>query len=90
MRRLSFFVQNIEKDDSIPLEENELDSIKSNKVIIIKAWDIRCPNAIKLVGEIVRKLLRPASYYIEPANDFIINLRKRYDCVVGVHARRGD
>ena len=90
MRRLSFFVQNIEKDDFIPFEENELDSIKSNKVIIIKAWDIRCPNSIKLVGEIVRKLLRPASYYMEPANDFIINLRKHYDCLVGVHARRGD
>ena len=54
------------------------------------AWDIRCPNSIKLAGQFIRKLLQPASNYIKPASDFIISLRRNYDCLIGIHARRGD
>jgi hypothetical protein len=90
MQRLSFLFHYIEKDNGTTLEEHELDLIKSNKIIIIKAWDIRCQNSLKLVEEFVKKLLRPASYYIKPASNFINNLKKHYDCLVGIHARRGD
>ena len=44
---------------------------------------------MKTKGQIVRKLLQPASCYINPTNDFIINLKRHYDCLNGVHARRG-
>ena len=90
MRRLSFLFHYIEKDNVTTLEERELNLIKTKKIIIINAWDIRCPNSIKSAGQFVRKLLRPASIYIKPASDFIINLKVHYDCLIGVHARRGD
>jgi hypothetical protein len=90
LRRLSFFFHIIEKDNFSTLKEQELDSIKTNKIIIINAWDIRCPKSMKLVGQLVRKLLRPASCYVKPASDFIKSLIKHYDCLIGIHARRGD
>ena len=90
MRRLSFLFHYIEKDNVTTLEEQELNLIKTNKIIIINAWDIRCPISMKSAGQFVRKLLRPASHYIKPASDFIISLKKHYDCLVGIHARRGD
>jgi hypothetical protein len=90
MRRLSFLFHYIEKDNVTTLEEQELNLIKTKKIIIINAWDIRCPNSIKSAGQFVRKLLLPASIYIKPARDFIINLKLHYDCLIGVHARRGD
>ena len=90
MRRLSFFFHHIEKDNSCMLEEEELNLIKTKKIIVINAWDIRCPNSIKLAGQFIRKLLQPASNYIKPASDFIISLRRNYDCLIGIHARRGD
>ena len=90
IRRLSFFLCYIEKDNFSTLEERELDLIKTKKIIIINAWDIRCPKSMKVSGEFVRKLLRPASNYLFPANNFIIDLKRHYDCLVGIHARRGD
>ena len=72
------------------MEEEELNLIKTKKIIVINAWDIRCPNSIKSAGHFIRKFLRPASNYIKPASDFIIGLRRNYDCLIGIHARRGD
>ena len=56
IRRLSLFFHHIEKDNFSALEEQELDLIKTNKIIIIKAWDIRCPNSMKFEGQLVRNL----------------------------------
>jgi hypothetical protein len=90
IRRLSLFFHHIEKDNFSALEEHELDLIRTNKIVIINAWDIRCPNSMNLAGQFVRKLLRPASCYTKPANEFINSLKKYYDCIIGIHARRGD
>ena len=38
----------------------------------------------------VREILRPASCYLNTAKNFISSLKKHYDCLVGIHARRGD
>ena len=90
IRRLSLFFHHIEKDNFSALEEQELDLIKTNKIIIINAWDIRCPYSLKLAGQTVKNLLQPASCYLDKANSFISNLKKSYNCIVGIHARRGD
>ena len=90
IRRLSLFCYYIEKDNFSTLEEQELSLLKTDKVIIINAWDIRCPTSLKLVRENVREILRPASCYLNTAKNFISSLKKHYDCLVGIHARRGD
>ena len=43
MRRLSFFFKHIERDNFSSIEERELDSIKTDRIIIINTWDIKCP-----------------------------------------------
>ena len=90
IRRLSLFLHHVEKDNFSTLEEHELDVIKTNKIIIINTWDIRCPNSLKIVGQNVKNLLKPATLYLQKANSFITHLKKSYSCLVGVHARRGD
>lgn len=90
MRRLSFFFHQIEKDNFSTLEEQELNLIKTKKIIIINAWDIRCQNSLKMVGKTVKMLLQPKSCYLKKANSFVNHLKKSYKCLVGIHARRGD
>jgi hypothetical protein len=90
IRRLSLFLHHVEKDNFSTLEEHELDVIKTNKIIIINTWDIRCPNSLKIAGQTVKNLLQPASLYLQKANSFITHLKKSYNCLVGIHARRGD
>ena len=90
LNRLSFFFYIIEKDNLSTLEEHELDIIKTNKIIIINTWDIRCSKSLKMVGQTVRNLLQPASSYLQKANNFLTHLKKSYNCLVGIHARRGD
>ena len=90
MRRLSFFLYYIEKDNFSTLEEEELNLIKKNKIIVINAWDIRCPKSIKLVGHKVKRFLQPTAYYLDKAKRYVTTLKKSYHCIVGVHARRGD
>ena len=63
IRRLSLFFYIIERDNNSTLEEKELNLIKTRKIILINAWDIRCPNSMKSAGQFVRKFLQPASCY---------------------------
>ena len=90
IKKLSLFLYYIEKDNFSTLEEQELDLIKKNKIIIINAWDIRCPNSLKMVGQTVKNLLQPASSYLKKANSFVTHLKNSYNCLVGIHVRRGD
>lgn len=88
--RLSLFFYHIEKDHLSTLDEHELDAIKTNKIIIINAWDIRCPKALMMFGQTVKNLLQPASCYMQKASNFVTHLKKSYNYLVGIHARRGD
>ena len=90
MKRFSFFFHIVEKDNLSTLEEQELDLIKTKKIIIINAWDIRCPNYLKMAGQTVKRLLQPKLCYLKKANSFINHLKNSYNCLVGIHARRGD
>ena len=83
-----------EKNDCEFLSELELNNsfeseIKA-KALIIRAWDLRCPDSLEKQQERVREILTPNDRAKDSANETISQLRKRFDCVVGVHARRGD
>jgi hypothetical protein len=64
--------------------------IKQNKINIIKCWDISSRNSINIHQQKLRDYLRPNKRFVVTAEKIIDELRSRYDCVVGVHARRGD
>tara|TARA_Y100000588_G_scaffold184735_1_gene198631 strand:- start:239 stop:1162 length:924 start_codon:yes stop_codon:yes gene_type:complete len=81
-----------EKDDSEFLSETELsNSFESEaKALLVRAWDLRCPHSLEMQQERVREILTPNDSAKDSANKSISQLRERFDCVVGVHARRGD
>jgi|GEM_PF-1634273 len=83
-----------EKKDCEFLSEPELNqSLKSEnkaKAVLVRAWDLRCPDSLKKQKERVREILIPNEKAKGTAHEIISQLRERFDCVVGVHARRGD
>jgi hypothetical protein len=83
-----------EKKDSDHLSELELnqsfDSQKKAKALLVRAWDLRCPDALEKRQDTVREILVPAKEFVSVAKDKITKLHEKFDCIVGVHARRGD
>ena len=81
-----------EKDDSEFLSETELsNSFESEaKALLIRAWDLRCPHSLEMQQERVREILTPNDSAKDSANKTMVPLREKFDCVVGIHARRGD
>jgi len=83
-----------EKKDCEFLSELELnnsfESETKAKALLVRAWDLRCPDSLEKQQERVREILIPNDKAKESANEKISQLREKFDCVVGVHARRGD
>ena len=83
-----------EKKDCEFLSEPELNiSFKSEtkaKALLVRAWDLRCPDSLKRQQERVREILTPSYKAKSSADETIALLREKFDCIVGVHARRGD
>ena len=93
LKRLTKMVIN-EKKDCEFLSELELNNSfefgAKTKALLIRAWDLRCPNSLEKQQERVREILTPNDKAKDLANETISQLREKFDCVVGVHARRGD
>lgn len=90
IKRCRFLIYCIDKKDSGVLYEEELGNLKTKKFILIKSWDIRSKASINLIGDQIRKFLYPCSQYVDSANCFIKKLKTKHDCLVGIHARKGD
>ena len=83
-----------EKKDSDHLSEQELnesfDSGKKAKALLVRAWDLRFPDSLTKHQEKIREILAPNEKAQNSAEETIYRLREKFDCIVGVHARRGD
>jgi hypothetical protein len=83
-----------EKQDCEFLSEPELnnsfESETKAKALLVRAWDLRCPDSLKRQQERVREILIPSKEFVSVAKEKITELREKFDCLVGVHARRGD
>jgi hypothetical protein len=84
----------LEKKDSEYLSEKELNQSFSSdiktKALLVRAWDFRCTNSLVKHQNAVREMLIPSKEFVTEGVEKITELRKRFDCVVGIHARRGD
>ena len=83
-----------EKDDFEFLSETELNesfhSETKAKAMLVRAWDLRFPDSLTKHQEKIRKILAPNEKAKSSADETISLLREKFDCIVGVHARRGD
>lgn len=81
-----------EKNDSEFLSETELNNSfeSKTKALLVRAWDLRCVHSLDKHQTRVREILTPNDKAKDSANKKISQMFERFDCVVGVHARRGD
>jgi len=91
IERFGWIVNQITQRYNEALLESDLShQIKQNKINLIKYWDISCRNSINIHQHKLRDYLRPNKRFVITAEKIIDELRLKYECVVGVHARRGD
>jgi len=91
LERLEWIFNQIRPTNNEALLESDLSrQIKPNKINLIRHWDISSSNSIKLQQHKIRNYLSPNKKYVVSAKKIINDLRSNYDCIVGIHARRGD
>jgi hypothetical protein len=91
VERLAWIIKQIRPTHNNMLDEADLSrEINQKKINLIKHWDIRCTNSLKLHQNEVRDYLWPKKKFVASADKIINKLRSEYDCIVGIHARRGD
>ena len=91
IERLACIFNQIRPTKNEALLESDLSrQIKPNKINLIRHWDISSSNSIKFQQHKIRNYLSPNKRFAASSEKIIDDLRSKYDCIVGVHARRGD
>ena len=91
LERLEWIFNQIRPTNNEALLESDLSlQIKPNKINLIRHWDISSSNSIKFQQHKIRNYLSPNKKFVVSAEKIITDLRSNYDCIVGIHARRGD
>jgi len=91
LERLEWIFNQIRPTHNEALLESDLSrQIKPNKINLIRHWDISSSNSIKFQQHKIRNYLSPNKKFVVSAKKIINDLRSNYDCIVGIHARRGD
>ena len=62
----------------------------SCRVLVLRGWDISCPNEIRNQAVKIKAILRPTVSFRNKTESSVNKLRLEFDTLVGIHARRGD
>ena len=90
--RMKKFIYIVERNDNQTLHEIDLNQIlkrENKKVIIIRAWDIRCSQLLNKHAKKIREIFQPNHKILLDIENYIKALPK-HDYLVGIHARQGD
>jgi hypothetical protein len=91
LERLAWIVKQIRPNDDDVLRETDLNrQINQKKINLVKYWDVSCTNSLQSHQNKIRHYLWPNKIFVASTEKIINDLRSKYDCLVGVHARRGD
>lgn len=94
LRRACRVFKIIQRDDDQAIWENELqelfESRPKKRFTLVRAWNLCCPDLVSKYQKELREIFTPKPQFTESVQLEIVELRKKYDCLVGVHARRGD
>ena len=92
INRFSFFLYDVNNTILNKSQKDVLDTLRKSgrKINIVHEWDLHCPNALTQNANWIRKIMTPSDYYVKRAENHIKSLKKNFDYIVGVHARRGD
>ena len=67
-----------------------VDRARDARYLVCAGWEYGCWSWLERHAGDVRSQLAPLPVYCDPAAAFIAELRKRYDVLIGLFARRGD
>ena len=91
LERLAWIVKQIRPTDDEVLRETDLNrQINQKKINLVKYWDVSCVNSLQTHQNRIRHYLLPNKIFVASTEKIIDDLRSKYECIVGVHARRGD
>ena len=91
LERLSWIINQIRPTDNDILRESDLNlQINQKKINVIKYWDVNCTNSLQIHQKKLKDYLKPNERFVVAAEKIIDELKSKHDCLVGVHARRGD
>jgi hypothetical protein len=91
LERLAWIVKQIRPTDDEVLRETDLNrQINQKKINLVKHWDVSCFNSLQTHQNKIRHYLLPNKIFVTSTEKIIDDLRSKYECIVGVHARRGD
>jgi len=91
LERLAWIIKQLRPTNDNMLEEADLyRQINQNKIKLIRHWDIRSSKLVQIHQNTLRGYLSPNKKNVVSAKKIINDLRSNYDCIVGIHARRGD
>ena len=81
------------KDDQRVTAEDLNQIILENpscRILVLRSWDISCPEDLLTHQEEVRRILSPVEPFRRKAELLVDELRLTHSTLIGVHARRGD
>ena len=91
LARFAWIIKQIRPTDNEILRESDLNlQINQKKINLVKYWDVNCTNSLQIHQNKLKDYLRPNKRFVVSAEKIINELKSKYDCLVGVHARRGD
>jgi hypothetical protein len=91
LERLAWIINQIRPTDNDILRESDLNlQINQKKINLIKYWNVNCANSLQIHQNKLKDYLRPNDGFVVTAEKIINELKSKYDCLVGTHARRGD
>ena len=91
LERLAWIINQIKPTDNEILRESDLNlQINQKKINLVKYWDVNCINSLQIHQNKLKDYLRPNERFVVTAEKIINELKSKNDCLVGVHARRGD
>lgn len=64
--------------------------VSCGKTLWAKGWLYRDPEGVTIYSDIIRNYFSPIDNVASKINQFVLNARRGFDILIGVHLRRGD
>jgi Glycosyl transferase family 11 len=64
--------------------------VAKKKIVLLEGWPLRSAELLEKHGDIVRNFFTPKDIFVEKAQTYIKNIKKKNRPIIGVHIRRGD
>ncbi|RZJ52712.1 MAG: hypothetical protein EOO44_10935 [Flavobacterium sp.] len=72
------------------LQSVEFKQNATQKIVFVKGWLFKDDENLRKYRDVLLEIFKPKPKYNYEAKQNILQLREKFDCIIGVHIRRGD